>query len=406
MKVLVPNLGSTTVKYQLIDMEGEKVLARGKIERIGSAQAVLTTYDSSGKPMQTTTAIPDHRTAIQRLVAQLERLEQGGQKGGAVGAVGFKAVHGGVKYQGSFPVTEDVLDEMRELIPSFPVHNPVYIQAIENFRDVLPGVPMVAVFETGFHVTIPEEAYVYGIPYEWTEKYGIRRFGFHGATHRYVSERVPALLGRSAAGLRLIACHLGGGASVCAIKDGKSQDFGAGWSGQSGLDGATRSGEFDAYAMTYLMEKENLSGAEIRQLLCEKGGLAGISGLSGDMRDLEEAAEKGQHRAQLAIKSFIYKTKKYVGAYAAVLGGLDALSFAGGIGENSWYVRQEICRGMEFLGIHLDEEKNRAPGSGDRIISRADSPVAVLVVYTNEEIIVARETVKVLAETRAARVGR
>jgi acetate kinase len=299
-------------------------------------------------------------------------------------------------------VTDDMLDAMIDLIPAFPVHNPVYIQAIQIFRELLPEVPMVAAFETGFHATIPEEAYVYGIPYEWMEKYGMRRYGYHGATHRYVSERVPEILGRSPADQRLIACHLGGGASVCAIKDGLSVDYSGGFSGQSGLDGATRSGEFDAFGMTYLMEKENLSTAQIREVLCARGGLLGISGLSGDMRDLEKAAAKGHRRAALAIKVFVYHVKKYIGSYAAAMGGVDVLSFAGGIGENSWYVRQEICRGLEFLGIHLDEEKNRVPGTGDRILSRADSPVPVLLVYTNEEIIVARETVRVLKESRAA----
>lgn len=397
MNVLVPNLGSTSVKYQLIDMDMEKVLVRGTIDRIGSPQSGVTTYDPSGKPIQKSMRVVDHRAAIRLLVDELQQLDIGGKKGNTIDAVGFKAVHGGVKYQGCYPVTPDLVEVMRELIPAFPVHNPVYIQAMEIFREILPDVPMVAAFETGFHADIPEEAYVYGIPYEWTEKYGVRRFGFHGATHRYVSERVPKLLGRSAASLRLIACHLGGGASVCAIKGGKSVDFTGGFSGQSGLECATRNGEFDAYGMTYLMEKESLSTKQIREVLCVRGGLAGISGLSGDMRDLEEAAARGHKRAALAIRAFVYGVKKYIGSFAAAMGGMDALSFAGGIGENSFSVREQICHGMEFLGIHLDEEKNRAPGSGDRILSPRDSPVAVLLIYTNEEIIVARETVEVLA---------
>jgi acetate kinase len=402
MRVLVPNLGSTSLKCQLIEMDGEKVLARGKIDRIGSAQADTTFWDSNGNATQIAGAIPDHRAAIKILLSGLGQLKLAGKQGRAIDAVGFKAVHGGVRYQGTFPVTDHMLTAMADLIPAFPVHNPVYIQAIQIFRELLPDVPMVAAFETGFHATIPEEACVYGIPYEWTEKYGMRRFGFHGATHQYVSERVPEILGRSPRGLRLIACHLGGGASLCAIKDGKSVEFGGGFSGQSGLEGATRSGEFDAFGMTYLMEKENLSTAQIREVLCTRGGLLGISGLSGDMRNLEEAAAKGHQRAALAIKVFVYHAKKYLGSFAVAMGGVDVLSFAGGIGENSWYVRQQVCRGLEFLGIYLDDEKNRAPGTGDRILSRADSPVPVLLVYTNEEIIVARETRRVLQESRAA----
>lgn len=401
MLVLVPNLGSTSLKYQLIEMDGEKVLARGKIDRIGSAQAAVTIWDSDGNATQATTAIPDHRAAIKMLLRGMGQLKLRGKQGRAMDAVGFKAVHGGVRYQGTFLVTDDMLNAMSDLIPSFPVHNPVYIQAIQIFRELLPDVPLVAAFETGFHITIPEEACVYGIPYEWTEKYGMRRYGFHGATHRYVSERVPVILGRSPVGLRLIACHLGGGASVCAILDGKSVDYSGGFSGQSGLEGATRNGELDAYGMTYLMEKENLSTARIREVLCTRGGLLGISGLSGDMRDLEEAAAKGHQRAALAIKVFVYHVKKYIGSFAAAMGGVNVLSFAGGIGENSSYVRQQVCRGLEFLGIHLDEEKNRAPGTGDRVLSRADSPVLVLLVYTNEEIIVARETVRVLKKSCA-----
>jgi len=401
MRVLVPNLGSTSLKYQLIDMDGEKVLARGKIDRIGSAQADITFWDSNGNATRTTVAIPDHRTAIKMLIRELGQLKLNGKQGSPIDVVGFKAVHGGARYQGTFPVTDDMLEAMRELIPSFPVHNPVYIQAIEIFRELLPEVPMIAAFETGFHVTIPEEAYLYGIPYEWTEKYDMRRFGFHGATHRYVSERAAEMLGRSSVGLRMIACHLGGGASVCAIKDGKSVEFGGGFSGQSGLEGATRVGEFDAFGMTYLMEKEDLSTTQIRELLCTRGGLLGISGLSGDMRDLEEAAAQGHQRAALAIKVFVYHVKKYIGAFAAAMGGVNLLTFSGGIGENSWCVRQEVCHGLEFLGIHLDDDKNRAPGPGDRILSRTDSPIPVLLIYTNEEIIVAREVMKVLQESCA-----
>ena len=392
MKVLVPNLGSTSLKYQLLDMEGERVLARGKIERIGSAPASVTTWDEAGKPEQTALAVSDHRAAIALLV---ERLRSGAHPA-TIDAVGFKAVHGGPRYRGSFRIDDTLLRAMQEFIPVAPIHNPVYIQAMNIFREVLPGVPMVAVFEPGFHATIPDHAAIYGIPYEWTEKHGIRRYGFHGSSHRYISQRVPEILGRSAAGLRLVSCHLGGSSSICAIRDGKSVDSSFGFSAQSGVEHAARSGELDPFAVLYVMEKEKLTAAQVTEILCKKSGLLGISGISSDMRDIEEAAEKGSKRAALAADILVYEIKKYLGAFAAAMGGLHAVAFAGGIGENSWRVREAVCRQMEFLGILIDEEKNRQPASGDRVISHAESDVSVLVVYTNEEIMVARETVRVL----------
>ena len=392
MKVLVPNLGSTSLKYQLLDMDGERVLARGKIERIGGAQAAITTWDVDGKSSQAAAAIADHRAAIALLIGHLR---SGAQPAG-IDAVGFKAVHGGPRYRGSFVVDDALLAAMKEFVPVAPVHNPVYIQAMEIFREVLPGVPMVAVFEPGFHVTIPDRAAAYGIPYEWTEKYGIRRYGFHGSSHRYISQRVPQMLERPAAGLRLVSCHLGGSSSICAIRDGKSVDSSFGFSAQSGMEHAARSGELDPFAVLYVMEKEKLTAAEVSEILCKKSGLLGISGVSSDLRDIEEAAEKRNPRAALAVDVLVYEVKKYIGAFAAAMGGLDVVAFAGGIGENSWRVREAVCREMEFLGIFLDEGKNRQPTGGDRVISHSESDVAVLVVYTNEEIIVARERVRVL----------
>ncbi len=392
MRVLIPNLGSTSLKYQLLDMEGERALARGKIERIGSAQAQITTWDAWGKPSQTTAAIADHRAAIHTLVEHL-----GGAQGAAgIDAVGFKAVHGGPRYRGSFVVTDELLAAMKEFVPVAPVHNPVYIQAMEVFREFLPGVPMVAVFEPGFHVTIPDHAAVYGIPYEWTEKYGIRRYGFHGSSHRYIAQRVPQVLGRPATALRTVSCHLGGSSSLCAIRDGKSVDSSFGFSAQSGTEHAARSGDLDPLVPLYIMEKEKLTAAQVIETLCKKGGLLGISGVSSDLRDIEEAAAKGSARAALAVDILVYEVKKYIGAFAAAMGGLDAVAFAGGIGENSWQIRERVCRGMEFLGLRLDPEANRKPGSSDRIISKPESRVAVLVIYTTEEIVVARDTVRVL----------
>jgi acetate kinase len=392
MNVLVPNLGSTSLKYQLIDMAGERVLARGKIERIGSAEAAITTWNAAGEPAQTSASIPNHRAAVEFLNQQL----RGGGSPAGVDAVGFKAVHGGPRYRGSFVVDDDLLAAMQEFVPVAPIHNPIYIQAMQIFREVLPGVSMVAVFEPGFHVTIPDRAAVYGIPYEWTEKHGVRRYGFHGSSHRYISQRVPQMLGRSAAGLRLVSCHLGGSSSICAVRDGKSVDSSFGFSAQSGMEHAARSGELDPFAVLYLMQKENLGAAQISEVLGKNSGLLGISGVSTDLRDIEAAADQGNARARLAVDIMVYEVKKYIGGFAAAMGGLDAIAFAGGIGENAWRVREAICRDMDLLGIALDEAKNRERASTDRMISAANSKVSVMVVYTNEEIIVARETVRVL----------
>ena len=398
MRVLVPNLGSTSLKYQLLETENEAVLARGKIDRIGGAESQIICWETgSGQEWRTAAQVPDHRAAIKILVDRLASLGSGAGADGGIAAVGFKAVHGGPCYCGSFLIDDDLLAAMQDFVPVAPVHNPVYIQAMQIFREILPGVPMVAVFETGFHATIPEHASIYGVPFEWREKYGVRRYGFHGSSHRYISQRVPELLCRPAKGLRLVSCHLGGSSSVTAIHNGESVDTSLGFSLQSGLEQSSRSGDLDPFVVLHVMEKGNLTTAEVRQLLCKKSGLLGISGISNDVRDLEKGAEEGNARAALALEVFIYEVKKYIGAYAAALGGLDALAFAGGIGENSWHVRKQVCSGLDFLGIHLNQEANRAPAHGDRVISLPCSRVAVLVVHTNEELMVARETVKVLA---------
>jgi len=397
VRVLIPNLGSTSLKYQLIDMEGERVLVRGKIERIGSPHARVTTWIANGHATETTTAIPNYRAAIEVLLARVGELKIA-SVGYGIDAVGFKAVHGGPSYCGSFRVDHNLLAEMKRFELAAPVHNSIYIQAMHYLREILPGVPMVAVFESGFHATIPERAFLYGVPYEWLEQYGVRRYGFHGSSHRYVSQRVSQILGRSAAGLRLISCHLGGSSSICAVMDGKSVDCTFGFSAQSGIEHAARCGDFDAFAALYVMERANLSPAQIRDILCTQSGLLGISGVSNDLRDIEAAAAGGNRRAALAIEVLVHEIRRYIGAFAAVMGGVDAIAFTGGIGENSVGLREQACRNMEFLGILLDQEKNRAPGMRDRVISRTDSRVTVLVVCTNEEIIVARETVRVLTQ--------
>ena len=392
MKVLVPNLGSTSLKYQLLDMHDERVIARGKIERIGSDEAISTTWGADNTPVQQIRKIADAREAIGTLRTALASSSEQT----TIDAVGFKAVIGGPDYRGSFQVDDALLDAMREFLPVAPVHNAVYITAMEIFREVLPGVPMVAVFEPGFHATMPDKAAVYGVPHEWFEQHGVRRYGFHGSSHRYIAGRTPALLGRPAQGLRVVSCHLGGSSSICAIRDGQSIDSSFGFSPQTGIDHAARSGELDPFAVFYMMEKQGLTVAQVREVLTKKSGLFGISGVSSDLRDIEEAETAGNPRATLAIEALAYQVKRYIGAYAAAMGGLDAVVFAGGIGENSSRVRAAACEGLGFLGVSLDDKANNARSGEDRIISAPGSAVTVAIVFTNEELVVARESVRVL----------
>lgn len=390
MRILVPNLGSTSLKYQLFEMDGERVIARGRIEAIGSGQSRLSFRAGDGETVTGVAAVPDHRAAVDTLLEQLGGLEED-----RIDAVGLKTVHGGPRYAGSFAITDDVLEAMQEFSAVAPVHNPIYVQAIEILRAALPGVPMVGVFEPGFHATIPERAYLYGVPNEWAQDFGVRRYGFHGSSHRYVAQRVPELLGRPADGLRLVSCHLGGSSSICAVLDGASVDCSFGFSPQSGLEQGTRCGDLDPFAVLYVMERAGLSTADMAAALCKRSGLLALSGVSGELREIEEAADGGDTRAALALEVFVHGVKKQIGASAAVLGGLDALAFAGGIGENAWRIRRKICAGLEFLGVELDLERNREPDEGG-VISTDGSPVFVVVVRTDEELVVARETLRVL----------
>jgi acetate kinase len=311
--------------------------------------------------------------------------------------VAFKAVLGGPNYRGTFVIDEGVIAALEEYLPAAPAHNAIYLTGIRAFREAMPGVPMVAAFETEFHATMPEHVGRYGVPAEWRERFGIRRYGFHGASHRYVGERTAALLGRPAGALRVVSCHLGGSSSMCAIDRGRSVDTTMGFSPQSGLENATRPGDLDAFAVLYMMEKNGWSVEEVRQQLAKGGGLAGLSGVAGgDVRDLEQAEAAGNQNAALALEMFAYGVRKTIGAYAAVMGGVDAVAFTGGIGENSARLRAACCRGLGFLGIQLDEERNQK-GSGDRLVSPGGAPVAVLALATNEELIVARRAYKLLA---------
>jgi acetate kinase len=355
VNLLVPNLGSTSLKFQILDMPAEHVLARGKQERVADYGEALAAIAAEGVPID---------------------------------AIALKAVHAGPKYRGTFVVDDGVIDAMRQFLPAAPVHNSIYLDAIQSFRRAMPDVPIVAAFETEFHATMPPYASVYGIPNEWRAEHGVARYGFHGASHQYIAERVKAA--------RLISCHLGGSSSICAIRDGRSLDTTMGFSPQSGLENATRHGDLDVFAVLYMMERTGLTTADVRRVLAGSGGLAGLSGIAGgDVRDLESAAAEGNHHAALALTLFAYQVRKTIGAYAAVLGGVDAIAFTGGIGENSARLRAACCRGLEFLGVKIDPGRNSQPDA-ERVVSATDSSVRVVALPTNEELIVARRAYRVL----------
>jgi acetate kinase len=358
MNLLIPNLGSTSLKYQILQMPSEKVLGKGRFERVR-----------------------DYREAI-------DQIRTGGVP---VDAVGFKAVHAGPNYCGTFVIDDDVVAALREFLPAAPAHNAIYLAAIQAFRESMPGIPLVAAFEPEFHATMPSYACLYGVPGQWLAE-GVRKYGFHGASHQYVSERCAALLGYPP---RLVSCHLGGSSSICAVNRGRSIDTTMGFSPQSGLENATRHGDLDVFAALFMMERHGWTCEEVRQQLAKGGGLAGLSDIpGGDVRDLEQAAAQGNTHAAEALQVFVYQVKKTIGAYAAAMGGLDAVAFTGGIGENSAKLRSACCEGLQFLGIVLDPAKNES-GVGDRVIS--SGTVAVLALATNEELIVARRAYRVLA---------
>ncbi|MBI1356225.1 MAG: acetate/propionate family kinase [Acidobacteria bacterium] len=375
MRVLVPNLGSTSLKFQVFEFPSESVLAKGWMERIGQPGGDA----------------PGYREALGRTLAQV----------GSVDAVGLKAVHAGPRFRGTFRVDDEFLAALGEYEPAAPLHNGIYQTGIEAFRELRPELPLVAVMEPGFHRTMPEYASTYGVPAAWAEEHGVRKYGFHGASHRFISRRAPEVLGRKASELRLISCHLGGSSSMCAIDRGRSVDVTMGFSPQSGLENATRHGDLDPFAVLFLMDRMGWSTAEAREQLLASGGLAGISGIrGGDVRDLESAAAQGDERAELALSVFAYEVRKTIGAFAAAMGGLDAISFTGGIGENSASLRARALQGLDFLGVSLDAEANEK-GKGDRLISPPDAAVSALVLATNEELIVARETAALLGGTTA-----
>jgi acetate kinase len=394
MKIMVSNVGSSSFKYQVMDMANETTLAKGYIERVGKPPSIFTHSVFGKDDIKKEMDIPNHGKAIEVAISMLLDSEHGILSDlSELAGIGFKAVFGkGIA--SSALIDESVINALEEYIPLAPFHNPAYIASIRAFQKILPDKPLVAVFETWFHETIPDYAYIFSVPYEWFEKYGVRRYGFHGASHRYISQRTPQFLGLPADKLKIVSCHLGGSSSICAIKHGKSIDTSMGFSAQSGVMQSTRCGDIDPYLIPFIMDKEGLNTDQIRNVLATKSGMLGISGVSSDMRDLLDAMDKGNDLARLTIQAYHYSVKKYIGAYASAMGGLDALVFTGGIGERSVRGHAEICEDMEFLGIKIDPEKNKEV-KGEANISASDSKVHVLVIPTNEEVIVARETAKI-----------
>ena len=392
MNVLVINCGSSSLKFQLINSESEAVLAKGLCERIG-IDGRLTYQPAGGEKNVSEKAMPTHTEAIQFVIDALTDADTGVVKSlDEIGAVGHRVVHGGEKFAKSVVVTPEVKAAIAECNDLAPLHNPANLIGIEACESLMPGTPQVVVFDTAFHQTMPEKAYMYGIPYEYYEKYKVRRYGFHGTSHSFVSKRVAEIVGKPYNATKTIVCHLGNGASVSAVLNGESVDTSMGLTPLEGLVMGTRSGDIDPAIMEFIAKKENIDIAGIMNVLNKKSGVEGVSGVSSDFRDLEAAAKAGNKRAELAIDVFAYRVAKYVGAYTAAMNGVDNIVFTAGIGENCALVRIKVCSYLGYLGITIDEEANGKRGE-EIVISTPDSKVKVLVVPTNEELAIARETV-------------
>lgn len=393
MNVLVINCGSSSLKYQLIDMSNENALASGLVERIGIEGSVLTQKVEGRDKYIVKQPMKDHQDAIKLVLDALVDSTNGVIKSmEEIDAVGHRVVHGGEKYAESAVVTEKVMEDLQECAKLAPLHNPANIIGIKACQALMPNVPMVVVFDTAFHQTMPEEAYLYALPYELYTENHIRKYGFHGTSHKYVSAKVAETMGRNIEDLKIITCHLGNGASLAAIKGGKSIETSMGFTPLEGVVMGTRSGSIDPAVVTYLIKELGYSADEANDLLNKKSGVLGISGVSSDFRDIEDAAAAGDKRAQLALDIFHYKVRQHIGSYAATMGGVDVLVFTAGVGENGPETREEICKGLEFMGIEMDVEKNKVRGKLTEV-NTADSKVKIYVVPTNEELMIARDTV-------------
>ncbi len=390
-KIIAINAGSSSLKFQLFEMPEEKVITKGIVERIGLADSIFSiTVDGDKKTI--VTDIPDHSVAVNLLLEKLTEhkiinsLDE-------IDGIGHRIVHGGELFTDSAVITDEVLAQIEQLSELAPLHNPANATGIRAFREVLPNVHAVAVFDTAFHQTMPESSYLYSLPYDYYKEYGIRKYGFHGTSHKYVSERAAELLKRPLEQLRLISCHLGNGASITAIEGGKSIDTTMGFTPLEGLTMGTRSGSLDPALIPYLMEKTNSSAEEVLEILNKKSGMLGVSGFSSDLRDIEDEAEKGNARAELALSKFADGIHKYIGSYAAKMNGVDAIIFTAGIGENSAEIRARVLHGLEFMGVYWDKDANNVRGE-EKFVNHPYSPVKVIIIPTDEEVMIARDVVR------------
>ncbi|MGL4292992.1 MAG: acetate kinase [Bacteroidales bacterium] len=393
MKILVLNCGSSSLKYKLLDMVNQDELAQGAVEKIGLEGAFLKFTKPNGEKVVLEHAMPEHQTAIEFVLDVLASEEHGAVKSlDEIDAVGHRVVHGGEKFSESVLITDEVMEKIVECIDVAPLHNPPNIAGIKAIEELIPGKPQVAVFDTAFHQSMPAEAYMYALPYEMYEKYGVRRYGFHGTSHRYVSHRACEFLGVNFEDQKIITCHIGNGASVTAIKNGKSIDTSMGFTPTEGLMMGTRSGDVDPGALAFIMEKEGLDAKGLSDLVNKKSGVLGISQNSSDMRPIEDGVRNGDERSILTMKMYDYRIKKYVGAYAAAMGGVDIIVFTGGVGENQCPTREAVCEGLEFMGVDFDAVKNNGLRGKEAILSKESSRVKVVVIPTDEESMIATDT--------------
>lgn len=399
MKILVLNCGSSSVKYKLIDLQdnGQNILAEGGVEKIGLPDSFLK-FKFNGEKVSIETSMPNHDVAIRIILDNLTSAKYGCIKDyNEIEAVGHRVVHGGEKFNSSVLITDEVIAKVKECYDLAPLHNPVNIAGIEAISSILPDVPQVGVFDTAFHQTMPDYAYMYALPYEAYEKYGVRRYGFHGTSHRYVSRRACEFLGVDYNSKKIITCHIGNGGSITAIKDGKSIDTSMGLTPVEGLMMGTRCGDVDPAAILYLEQKENLDANRMQALINKKSGVAGVSGVSSDMRDIEAAIKQGNKRAALALQMYEYRIAKYIGAYAAALNGVDIIVFTGGVGENQIVTREQVCKQIEFLGVDLDNEANQIRGE-EKEITKPGSKVRVVIIPTDEEYMIACDTKEIVSK--------
>ncbi|KXS47207.1 acetate/propionate family kinase [Halanaerobium congolense] len=397
MKIFVINCGSSSLKYKLFDMRDEDVLAEGIIERIGIENSFLKYETKEGTDIKIEHDIPTHKEGIELLIETLLSDEHGVLEDmDEIKAVGHRVAHGGEKFAHSTLIDEEVMKEIEDISDLAPLHNPANLMGITVCKELMPETPQVAVFDTAFHQTMPAEAYTYAIPYKYYEKYGIRRYGFHGTSHGYVAARAAKMMDKNIEDLNIVTCHLGNGASIAAVKKGQSVDTSMGFTPLEGLVMGTRCGDIDPAIIPFIMDKEDMTASEIDSVLNKESGLYGVSGVSSDMRDIEEAADNGNNQAQVALDIFNYRVKKYIGSYSAAMGGVDAVVFTAGIGENAIETREEILTGLEYMGIEIDKEANDCRGK-EQIISTADSRVKAMVIPTNEELVIAKDTKEIVS---------